>query len=76
MMDGNGVGVGDGRLALALDVWILLCLFDVGAGRLALGTVCFTLGFLQLVFGFQHLASALGFCRSAFGGRWDFVWVC
>ena len=24
-MDGNGVGVGDGRLALALDVWILLC---------------------------------------------------
>ena len=24
-MDGNGVGVGDGRLVLALDVWILLC---------------------------------------------------
>ena len=71
---GNGVGVGDGRLALALDVWILLCLFDVGAGRLALGTVCFTLGFLQLVFcrwsfglglcglSFWCLASCVAFC--------------
>ena len=50
----------------ALDLWrfgvvcLALCVFDVGVGRLALGIVCFTLGFLRLVV-----------CRWSFGvGLW------
>ena len=81
VMDGNGVGVGDGRLALELDVWILLCLFDVGAGRfslvflsfwyyciLPLGCWC-SFSFWRWVFGVAPLPFGLRDCLLS---RWDF----
>ena len=48
-----GVDFGDGLLVFVFMRCVSCfwrCVFDVGVGRLALGIVCFTVGFLRVVF--------------------------
>ena len=54
-------------LALRFSRWPLAMVFCCFSFRVVLS--CLPTNFPV---GFQHLASALGFCRLAFGGRWDF----